>query len=68
MNQIECKTRLLLEEAIEKIFEDEELLEQWNMWWSGNYASIMADAALSVLRAQKDIQSYLKDQDLLTKD
>lgn len=53
--ETESKIRIKLIEAIEDVFEDDELISDVDLsWWSDNYASYMAEAALSVLLAQKD--------------
>ena len=64
--ETESKIRTKLIEAINDIFDDNELINEVNLyWWSDNYASYMAEAALSVLLAQKDLNECLEREDML---
>jgi len=64
MNEIlKSKIRLRLATSIEKIMEDEDLVSELQPFtFSNNYAEKMANAALTVLEAQKDLYDYLEEQ------
>jgi len=64
MNEIlKSKIRLRLATSIEKIMEDEDLVSELRPFaFSNNYAEKMANAALTVLEAQKDLYDYLEEQ------
>ena len=64
MNEIlKSKIRLRLATSIEKIMVDEDLVSELQSFtFSNNYAEKMANAALTVLEAQKDLYDYLEEQ------
>jgi len=64
MNEIlKSKIRLRLATSIEKTMEDEDLVSELQPFaFSNNYAEKMANAALTVLEAQKDLYDYLEEQ------
>jgi hypothetical protein len=65
METIEAKIKVKLSEAIEKTMDDGELVDELDMYFPDEFASRMADAALSVLLGMQDTQKYLKEQGLM---
>jgi hypothetical protein len=65
MKTIETKIKIKLSEAIEKAMDDDELVEELNMYFPDGYEGIMADAAFSVLLGMKETYDYLKEQGLV---
>ena len=64
MNEIlKSKIRIKLAENIEALFEDEDLTNGLQpFFFSDNYAEKMADAAINVLDAQKDLYDFLLEE------
>jgi len=67
MNELlKSKIRLKLAESIEKIFENEGLIDELSpFYFSNNYSEKMANAAIEVLDAQKDLYDYLLEQGVI---
>jgi hypothetical protein len=67
MKTIEAKIKIKIKEAIEAIFDDDEVLNEFlqetdYMIFCDSYADRMADAATSVLFGMADLYSFLKEQ------
>lgn len=65
MKTIEAKIKAKLSDAIAQVLSDEELLNEFEMFWPDDFSGRMADAALSVLLGMQDVNKYMKDQDMI---
>lgn len=59
------KAKIILKEAIDKAFEEEELLENREGFVGDKTIDLMAESALNVLLAVEDVQEYLKREGLM---
>ena len=61
MNTVETKIRLLLIEKIDEAFMDS-IFDEFNCYYAENQSERMADAALSVLLATKEVQDLIRKE------